>query len=84
MIDVGTMHFRPSENPVLLECAPWSWDEVCQSDGRVVLGVNVMVAKTATATVVIDPCTFDAAALTAGDAVIVPGTHMDAGLEALG
>jgi len=83
-LDVGTMHFRPSDNPALLQCEPWSWDEICELDGRVVLGVNVVVARTATATIVIDPCTFDDDSLTAGDAVVTPGPRMETGLQALG
>ena len=83
-LDVGTMQFRPSDNPALLECAPWSWDEICEPDGRVVLGVNVVVARTSAATIVIDPCAFDDGALTAGDAVVIPGPPMETGLEALG
>jgi glyoxylase-like metal-dependent hydrolase (beta-lactamase superfamily II) len=83
-LDVGTMHFRPSDNPVLLRCAPWSCDGICESNGRVVLGVNVVVARTPAATIVIDPCTFDDHALTAGDAVVTAGPRMEAGLQALG
>lgn len=84
VIDVATMSFRPSDNPALLECAPWSWEAICEPDGRVVLGVNVVVARTPAATLVIDPCRFDDGSLLAGDAVVVPGLHMDSGLGVLG
>jgi glyoxylase-like metal-dependent hydrolase (beta-lactamase superfamily II) len=83
-IDVGTMHFRPADNPALLVDGPWSWDRVADPDGRVVLGVNVVVLQLPAGTIVVDPCTFKPDELTAADATIVPGRHMDEGLAELG
>ena len=55
VIDVGTMAFTPADNPLLLRCEPWSWEALCDPDGRVVLGVNVVTVRTPGATIVIDP-----------------------------
>lgn len=84
VIDVGTMHFRPSDNPALLGCGRWSWDGILGPDGRVVVGVNVVVARTPAATIVIDPCTFDHDSPWDAELAVVPGAHMERGLSALG
>ncbi len=83
VLSVGTMHFSPADNPALNQSPSWSWEPLCEPDGRVLLGVNVIVVRTPSATIVVDPCTFDPNELTVADAVIVPGETMDRGLEAL-
>src|SRR5262245_58136943 len=85
VIDVATMVITPGDHPHLLERSPTLWPKVCGADGRVVMGQNVVVVRTPSATIVVDPCTFHTEeAFTLAEATILPGRHLDRGLEALG
>jgi glyoxylase-like metal-dependent hydrolase (beta-lactamase superfamily II) len=84
VIDIGNLLITPADHPHLLERAPALWPMVCDDDGRLVMGQNVVVIRTPAATIIVDPCTFPDEELTIAEATIVPGQHMDRGLEVLG